>query len=328
MKAIVSRKCGSAARATFGEVDLPSLADGEVEVKIEYSTLNYKDALAMTKGIGIVKSWPMVLGIDLAGTVVACSSSTKEWSVGEQVVVTGWGLGECRWGGLAEYCHIPSECLLKAPAKFDTRDCMSFGTAGVTAALAVQALRDHSLQPNDGDVLITGASGGVGSIAIVLLSRLGYRVFASTGKLDQYAYLQRLGAYAVVPRTELCDPGPALQSERWSAVIDTVGSHTLANASAATKWNGMVAACGLAQGPKLMGTVMPFILRAVTLRGINSVYVENSVRAQVWELLQTHIDRSVLSEIVTTVGLSEALALAPRILDGRVRGRIVVDVSC
>lgn len=315
----------TATRATLTDVELPPLADGEVEIRVRYSTLNFKDALAITCRGAIVKTWPMVPGIDLAGTVEA--SSHPAWRPGDPVVVTGWGLGETIWGGLSTACRLPAAYLLRPPPPFSLRDCMAIGTAGVTAALSVEALRRHGVKPSDGDVLVTGAAGGVGSIAVALLSKLGYAVTASTGRPDQSGYLERLGARRVIDRAELSAPGKPLQSERWSGVVDSVGSHTLANACASTKWYGAVAACGLAQGADFPATVMPFILRGVSLLGINSVFVPNRQRYALWNLLASKLDTQLLASMTSEIGLSEAIDFAPEILAGRVRGRTVVDVS-
>lgn len=323
-RAILLTKNGTATQAEITEVASPGLRDGEVEIRVAHSTLNFKDALAITGRGAIVKSWPMVPGIDLAGTVE--HSSHPDWKKDDPVVVTGWGLGETTWGGLAATCRLPAAYLLRPPASFSSRDCMVIGTAGVTAALCVQALQRHGLKPSDGDVLVTGAVGGVGSIAVALLAGLGYKVTASTGRAHESSYLESLGAKNIIDRRELSAPGKPLQSERWSGVVDSVGSHTLANACAATKWNGAVAACGLAQGADLPATVMPFILRGVTLYGINSVYVDNDARRQIWSLLEKHIDAAKLAGLSTEIGLSQTIAIAPDVLAGRVRGRLVVDL--
>ncbi len=312
-------------RAELTQLDEAQLPEGDVDVRVEYSTLNYKDALAITGRGAIAKSWPMVPGIDLAGVIEA--SRHPDWQAGQAVVVTGWGLGETHWGGLAQKARLRSEWLLALPSAYTTRQAMAIGTAGFTAALCVMALQRHGLQPGDGEVLVTGAAGGVGSIAVTLLAGLGYQVVASTGRSHEAEYLFHLGAARIIDRAELSVPGKPLQSERWAGVVDTVGSHTLANACAATRWNGAVAACGLVQGADFPATVMPFILRGVTLYGINSVFNDNVTRRRAWELLAQHVDTGKLEPMTNEIGLSEAIDYAPRILDGLVRGRTVVDAS-
>ncbi len=311
-------------RAELKSLDESELPQGEVQVAVEYSTLNFKDALAITgRGI-VVKNWPLVPGIDLAGVVER--SDDPSWKAGDRVVVTGWGLGENHWGGLAEKASLKADWLLRLPEAYTTRQAMAIGTAGFTAALSVMALQQHGLEPGDGEVLVTGSAGGVGSVAVALLAGLGYTVVASTGRPQEGDYLKSLGASRIVDRAEFSSPGKPLQAERWAGVIDTVGSHTLANACAATRWNGAVAACGLAQGADFPGTVMPFILRGVTLYGINSVYVDNAKRAKAWELLARHVDPAKLEQMTGEIGLSQAIEYAPQVLEGRVRGRTVVDV--
>ncbi len=310
--------------ATLAPVTEDGLPEGEVDVRVEYSTLNYKDALAVTGRGAVVRSWPMVPGIDLAGVVE--SSRDAAWSPGDRVVVTGWGLGETRWGGLAEKARLESGFLLKLPDVTSTHDAMAIGTAGFTAALCVMALQKHGLTSDQGEVLVTGAAGGVGSIAVALLSGLGYRVAASTGRPQESDYLEMLGAAEIIGRASLAAPGKPLQAERWGGVIDTVGSHTLANACAATRWNGAVAACGLAQGADFPGTVLPFILRGITLYGINSVFVPNETRRVAWDLLSQHVKPAQLAQMSVDIGLSQVIAHSAELLDGKVRGRTVVDV--
>lgn len=312
-------------RAELTRLDEAQLPTGDVELRVEYSTLNYKDALAITGRGPIVKSWPMVPGIDLAGVIER--SAHPAWRSGQRVVVTGWGLGETRWGGLAQKARLDAACLLPLPDAYSSCQAMAIGTAGFTAALCVMALQRHGIRPESGEVLVTGAAGGVGSIAVALLAGLGYTVVASTGRSHEADYLRLLGAACIVDRAELAVPSKPLQSERWAGVVDTVGSHTLANACAATRWSGAVAACGLAQGADFPATVMPFILRGVTLYGINSVFNDNVTRAQAWDLLARHVDAGKLDPMTTEIGLSKAIDHAPRILDGVVRGRTVVDVG-
>ncbi|MBI5256553.1 MAG: oxidoreductase [Burkholderiales bacterium] len=311
-------------RAELVDMDDARLPDRDVTVDVAYSTLNYKDALAITGKGAVVRTWPLVPGIDLAGTVAA--SRSPQWHAGDQVVVTGWGLGENHWGGLTQRQRVDAGWLLKIPAPFTPRSAMAVATAGFTAALCVRALQRHGLQPGDGEVLVTGAAGGVGSIAVALLGALGYAVVASTGRPQEADYLRGLGAARVVDRNEFTQPGKPLQKETWAGVVDTVGSHTLANACAATRFNGAVAACGLAQGGDFPTTVMPFILRGVTLYGINSVFVPNAQRAEAWDLMARHLDLARLESMVTEIGLTEVIGYAPRLIEGQVRGRTVVDV--
>ncbi|GAB1388197.1 MAG: quinone oxidoreductase YhdH/YhfP family protein [Rubrivivax sp.] len=311
-------------RAEVREMADAELPDRAVTVDVDYSTLNYKDALAITGRGLIVRSWPMVPGIDLAGTVAA--SKDPAWQAGDKVVVTGWGMGENHWGGLTQRQRVDAGWLLKIPAPFTPRSAMAVATAGFTAALCVRALQRHGLAPGDGEVLVTGAAGGVGSVGVALLASLGYTVVASTGRLSEEAYLKGLGAARVIDRASMMEPGKPLQKETWAGVLDTVGSHTLANACAATRFHGAVAACGLAQGGDFPATVMPFILRGVTLYGINSVFIDNAQRAQAWALLAEHLDPKLLEAMTTEIGLSEVIDYAPRFLDGKVRGRTIVDV--
>jgi acrylyl-CoA reductase (NADPH) len=312
-------------RAELVDLDDSRLPDRDVTVDVAYSTLNYKDALAITGRGAVVRNWPLVPGIDLAGTVA--SSRDPAWQPGEAVVVTGWGMGENHWGGLTQRQRVDAGWLLKIPAPFTPRTAMAIATAGFTAALCVQALQRHGLQPGDGEVLVTGAAGGVGSIAVALLGALGYRVIASTGRPQEADYLKDLGATRIVDRADFSAAGKPLQKETWAGVVDTVGSHTLANACAQTRFNGAVAACGLAQGGDFPTTVMPFILRGVTLYGINSVFVANDLREQAWALMARHLDPAKLEAMSTEIGLTEVIAYAPRLIDGQVRGRTIVDVG-
>jgi acrylyl-CoA reductase (NADPH) len=311
-------------RAELVELDEARLPDRDVTVAVEYSTLNYKDALAITGRGAVVRNWPLVPGIDLAGTVTA--SHSAEWKAGDKVVVTGWGLGENHWGGLAQMARLDAGWPLKIPAPFTARSAMTIATAGFTAALCVMALQRHGLKPGDGEVLVTGSAGGVGSIAVALLGGLGYSVVASTGRPQEADYLKALGAKRIVDRNEFSAAGKPLQKEAWAGVVDTVGSHTLANACAQTRFYGAVAACGLAQGGDFPTTVMPFILRGVTLYGINSVLVPNEQRREAWALMAKHLDTRKLDAMTVEIGLSEAIAYAPRLIEGQVRGRTVVNV--
>ncbi len=312
-------------RAELLELDEAKLPERDVTVAVEYSTLNYKDALAITGRGAVVRNWPLVPGIDLAGTVI--HSESPQWKHGDKVVVTGWGLGENHWGGLAQKARLDAGWLLKIPSPFTARSAMTIATAGFTAALCVMALQRHGLKPGDGEVLVTGAAGGVGSVAVSLLGSLGYTVVASTGRPQEAEYLKSLGAARIVERSALSQPGKPLQKEVWAGVVDTVGSHTLANACAQTRFYGAVSACGLAQGGDFPTTVMPFILRGVTLYGINSVLVPNDERAKAWALMAQHLDARQLDAITVEIGLSEAIAYAPRLIEGQVRGRTVVNVA-
>lgn len=323
---LLSRNADKSTTATLTELDDSALPPGDVTVRVAWSTLNYKDALAVTGRGAIVKTWPMVAGIDLAGTVEA--SSHPDWQPGDAVVVNSWGLGETHWGGLAQKARVSADWLLKVPAPYSLRDTMAIGTAGYTGALCVQALLRHGITPDKGPVLVTGGSGGVGVVAVALLAGLGFEVHASSGRPALAEGLKALGAAEVIDRATLAAPGKPLQSERWAGVVDTVGSHTLANACAATRWNGAVAACGLAGGADFPATVMPFILRGVTLYGINCVYVPNTQRAEAWALLARHLSPARLAGLVQEIGLSEAIAASADLLDGRLTAnRVVVDVN-
>jgi acrylyl-CoA reductase (NADPH) len=297
----------------------------DVTLAVEYSTVNYKDALALTNKSPIVRTWPMVPGIDAAGTVTA--STHAKWRNGDKVVLNGWGVGESYWGGLAQRARFRGDWLVRVPSGFETRQTMAIGTAGYTAMLCCLALQDQGVTPAAGDVLVTGASGGVGSIAIALLAKRGFRVTASTGKLNEADFLKSLGAATVLDRSELATPGKPLQKERWAAVVDAVGSHTLANACAQTSADGVVAACGLAQGMDFPATVAPFILRGVKLIGVNSVMCPLALRERAWDALARELDRDHLAAITHEVGLAEAEAVAHEIIAGKIRGRVVVNVN-
>jgi acrylyl-CoA reductase (NADPH) len=308
--------------ASVREVDDSFLPDGDVTVDVDYSTINYKDALAITNRSPVVRSWPMVAGIDGSGTVL--SSESGLWKQGDQVVLNGFGVGETHKGCLAERARLKSQWLIRRPERFTAKQAMAIGTAGYTAMLCVLALERHGVKPGDGEVLVTGATGGVGSTAIALLSKLGHRVVAATGKASEQAYLQSLGAASIIDRAELTAPGKPLQKERWTAVVDAVGSHTLVNALAQTRYGGAVAACGLAQGMDLPGTVAPFILRAVSLIGVDSVMAPLAAREKAWARLAQDLDPAKLDAITTEVALTDATDAAKRLMDGQVRGRIVV----
>ncbi len=305
--------------------ELPAFAARGVTVKVAYSTINYKDGLAITGKSPVVRKWPMVPGIDFAGTVSA--SDDPRWQAGDEVILNGWGVGEAHWGGLAQQARADGNWLVRRPDAITALDAMAIGTAGYTAMLCVLALEQRGVRPGDGEVLVTGASGGVGSVSVSLLSQLGYRVVASTGKAAEAAYLSSLGAAEIIDRATLSAPGKPLQKERWAAVIDSVGSHTLANACASTRYGGTVAACGLAQGMDFPSSVAPFILRSVALIGVDSVMAPQALREQAWSRLATDLDRAKLASIARCVTLAEALDIAPQILAGTVRGRLVVDVN-
>jgi acrylyl-CoA reductase (NADPH) len=308
--------------ARVREVDDSFLPEGDVTIDVAYSTLNYKDALAITNRSPVVRSWPMVAGIDGSGTV--CVSSSPRWKAGDEVVLNGFGVGETHKGCLAGRARLKSDWLIRRPARFSARDAMAIGTAGYTAMLCVLALERHGAKPADGEVLVTGATGGVGSTAVALLSKLGHRVVGATGKASEADYLKALGASAIIDRAELSAPGKPLQRERWSAVVDAVGSHTLANACAQTRYGGVVAACGLAQGLDFPATVAPFILRAVTLAGVDSVMAPMALREEAWRRLARDLDAAQLDRITTEIALEDTIAAAGRLMEGKVRGRIVV----
>jgi acrylyl-CoA reductase (NADPH) len=299
--------------------------DADVTLRVEYSTINYKDALALTNRSPVVRRWPMVPGIDGAGVVEA--STNPAFSPGDRVILNGWGVGETHWGCLAQRARLKGDWLVAMPQGLDARRAMAIGTAGYTAMLCVMALERRGVTPADGEVLVTGAAGGVGSVAIALLARLGYRVVASTGRAAEADYLRALGAAEVIDRATLSAPGKPLQKERWAGVVDAVGSHTLANACAQTKYRGTVAACGLAQGMDFPASVAPFILRGVALIGVDSVMCPLQDRREAWARLSRELDPAQLERITTVVGLDDALQLAPDMLAGKVRGRVAVDVN-
>ena len=307
------------------EAQLPDGSDGMVSVDVEYSTLNYKDGLAITGKSPVVRKFPMIPGIDLAGVVT--ESSHTDWKKGDRVVLNGWGVGETHWGGLAQRASLNGDWLVPLPPQFTSRQAMAIGTAGYTASLCVDALLAHGISPDQGEILVTGATGGVGSVAIALLSAAGFKVAAATGKPSESEYLQRLGAVTVLDRAEFGEAGKPLQKERWAGVVDTVGSHTLVNACAQTRYGGAVAACGLAQGMDFPATVAPFILRGVSLLGIDSVMAPKERRIAAWKRLSRDLDAGALDSIAQEIGLGEAIASAGELIDGRVRGRIVVDVN-
>ncbi|PKH19063.1 alcohol dehydrogenase, partial [Pseudomonas sp. 43NM1] len=315
---ILIDKDDSGYRATLQEINEEQLPEGNVTVRVAYSTLNFKDGLAITGSSPVVRKFPMVPGIDLAGSVEA--SEHPDYKVGDLVLLNGWGVGEGHWGGLAQKARLNGDWLIALPKAFTPAQAMAIGTAGYTAMLSILALERNGVTPQQGEVLVTGANGGVGSFAIALLSKLGYTVVASTGRTSEHDYLKQLGASEIIDRATLSEPGKPLAKERWAAVIDSVGSHTLANACASTKANGTVAACGLAQGMDFPASVAPFILRGVTLAGINSVTQPKAKRVMAWNRLATDLDFALLPLISHEIGLSEAIAAAPKLLAGQLRG--------
>lgn len=323
--AILIEKNEAGQSVALKQLDEAQLPEGDVTIDVAYSTLNFKDGLAITGKSPVVRKFPMVPGIDLAGTVR--ESSHPGWKAGDKVVLNGWGVGEVHWGGLAQVARLKGDWLVPLPSAFTERQAMAIGTAGYTAALCVDALVSYGVTPDQGEVLVTGATGGVGSVAIALLKKAGFTVAAATGKASEADYLTRLGAATIVDRGELAVPGKPLQKERWAGVVDAVGSHTLANACAQTRYGGAVAACGLAQGADLPATVMPFILRGVSLLGVDSVMAPKAPRMAAWERLARDLDPMLLDMIGREIGLGEAIQAASGLMDGTVRGRIVVDVN-
>ncbi|EQM67964.1 alcohol dehydrogenase [Aquipseudomonas alcaligenes OT 69] len=324
-KGILIDKDDAGYRATLAELDEAQLPEGDVTVQVDYSTLNYKDGLAITGKSPVVRKFPMVAGIDLAGTVEA--SDNPAFKAGDRVLLNGWGVGETHWGGLAQKARLNGDWLIPLPAGFTPRQAMAIGTAGYTAMLSVLALERNGVTPDKGPVLVTGANGGVGSFAIALLARLGYQVAASTGRPQEADYLKHLGAAEIIDRASLSEPGRPLGKERWAGAVDSVGSHTLANVCAGIRYGGAVAACGLAQGMDFPASVAPFILRGVTLAGIDSVMRPRADRIEAWDRLARDLDLALLDEITSEIGLGEAVLSASELLEGRVRGRVVVDVN-
>lgn len=324
-KGILIEKDEAGYRATLRDIDEAGLPDGDVTVRVQYSTLNYKDALAITGKSPVVRRFPMVPGIDLVGTVE--ESQHPGYNAGDLVVLNGWGVGEVHWGGLAEKARLNGDWLVPLPAAFTPSQAMAIGTAGYTAMLCVMALERHDVTPDQGDILVTGAGGGVGSVAVALLSKLGYRVVAVTGRMEEEPYLRQLGASEVLSRDEFSTPGKPLAKERWAGAVDVVGSQVLANVCAGIKYGGTVAACGLAGGMDLPASVAPFILRGVTLAGVDSVMCPRPRRLEAWQRLGRDLDIDKLGLIAHGIGLSEAIGLAPAILAGKLRGRVIVDIS-
>ncbi|MCK6426940.1 MAG: oxidoreductase [Burkholderiaceae bacterium] len=325
-RAILLEKDDQGFRAGLTELDEARLPEADVLLAVEASTLNYKDALALTHRSPVVRLWPMVPGIDGAGTVL--HSAHPDWQPGDRVVLNGWGVGETHWGCLAERARLKGEWLVRLPEAFTARQAMAIGTAGYTAMLCVMALEDHGVTPGSGEVLVTGATGGVGSVAVALLARLGYTVVAATGKAAEADYLQALGAASVLDRAGLMAPGKPLQKERWAGVVDTLGGVALANACAQTRYGGTVAACGLAASMDLPTTVAPFILRGVTLAGVDSVMAPRAKRERAWARLARDLDPALLARMTDEIPLGEAVfERAAAIMAGGFRGRTVVGIA-
>jgi len=324
-KAIVIEKAEGGTKAALTDFDEANLMDGDVTVRVEYSTLNYKDGLAITGKAPVVRRFPMIAGIDFAGTVEA--SSHPAWKPGDKVILNGWGCGETHLGAYGEKARVKGDWLVRLPASMSAREAMSIGTAGYTAMLAVMALEGHGLNPASGPVVVTGAAGGVGSVAIAILAKRGFTVHAATGRPQEAGYLKGLGAAEIVERKELAGAPRPLNKERWAGGIDAVGSTTLGNLLSMTRYGGAVAACGLAAGMDLPGSVAPFILRAVCLYGIDSVMCPLPKRQQAWKRLETDLDRQKLAQMTSEIPLSGVFEAAARILAGQVRGRIVVKIG-
>jgi len=324
-KAIILEKPDDAVEAAVGELNDDRLPDGDVTVQVDFSTINYKDGLAITGSAPVVRNYPMVPGIDFAGTVEA--SDNSDYKTGDKVVLNGWGVGERHWGGLSQKARVKGEWLVSLPSAFSAEQAMSIGTAGYTAMLCVMAIEKNGVTPDQGPIIVTGANGGVGSVAIAILSKLGYEVHASTGRASEADFLKGLGASEIIDRETLSNPGRPLGKELYAGGIDAVGSHTLANVLSQIKYGGAVAACGLAQGMDLPASVAPFILRGITLAGVDSVMASKEVRTEAWNRLATDLDISKLEALTTKVPLADAIGVAGDILKGQVRGRVVVDVN-
>lgn len=324
-KGILIEKDDAGYRAQLKEIDESVLYDGDVTIRVAYSTLNYKDGLAITGKGPVVRRFPMVPGIDLVGTVE--HSDSADYKVGDTVVHTGWGVGEVHPGGLAEKARLKGEWLVPLPEAFTPKQAMAIGTAGFTAMLCVMALERHGVTPDGGEVLVTGAAGGVGSVAVSLLAKLGYTVVGVSGRPEENDYIKSLGASEVLERSAFSSPAKPIAKERWAGAIDVVGSHTLANVCSTMKYRGVVASCGLAGGMDFPGSVAPFILRGVTLAGIDSVMCPRPERLEAWQRLASDLDASKLEMLSSEIGLSEAITVAGELLDGKVRGRVLVDIS-
>mgnify|MGYP005838183325 CR=1 FL=1 len=324
-RAIQLTKTDDGQAANIVDLTENDLMDGDVTVEVSHSTINYKDGLAMTGAAPVVRTWPMVPGIDFVGTVT--KSDNANWKEGDKVVLNGWGVGETHFGGYAGRARVKGDWLVALPDGISPEHAMAIGTAGYTAMLSVLGLECQGIKPADGDIVVTGAAGGVGSVAIALLAKLGYRVIASTGRASEADYLKGLGAAEIIDRNELSEPGRPLGKERWAGAVDAVGSHTLANVLSMTKYGGAVTACGLAQGMDLPASVAPFILRGVQLIGIDSVMAPKEKRQEAWNRLASDLDMAKLEAMTETVGLGDVEGIASKILAGQVRGRVVVDVN-
>ena len=307
------------------ELTNDDLMEGDVTVAVEATTVNYKDGLAITGKSPVIRHWPMVPGIDLVGTVMESASS--EFTEGDKVLLNGFGVGEVHWGGYAQRARLNSDWLIALPAGIEPKQAMGVGTAGYTAMLCVMALERYGITPASGPIVVTGANGGVGSVAISILSKLGYNVIASTGRVDESDFLKELGANEIIDRAELSQAGRPLGKERWAGGVDAVGSHTLANLLAQTNYGGAIAACGLAQGFDLPATVMPFILRGVALLGVDSVMASKELRKGAWSRIATDLDMSKLAALTTEIGFDDIIQTATDIVDGKVRGRVIVDIN-
>jgi len=323
-KAIVIDKADTGQTVRLTDFDEKDLMDGDVTVRVEWSTVNYKDGLAITGKAPVVRRFPMIAGVDFAGTVE--SSTHPKWKPGDQVILNGWGVGETRLGAYAEKARVKGDWLVRRPTGISTRDAMAIGTAGYTAMLAVMALERAGINPSRGPVIVTGAAGGVGSVAVALLAKLGYAVAVSTGRPEEAAYLKGLGASEIINRNELAGPARPLAKERWAGGIDAVGSTTLANVLSMTRYGGAVAACGLAGGMDLPTTVAPFILRGISLIGIDSVMCPLPHREAAWRRLEADLDHKKVMAMASEINLDEVIAAGGRIVDGKVRGRIVVKI--
>jgi acrylyl-CoA reductase (NADPH) len=324
-KAIVIEKSDSGQTVTLTDFDETTLMEGDVTVAVEWSTVNYKDGLAVTGKAPVVRKWPMIAGVDFAGTVE--QSSHPDWKAGDKVILNGWGLGETHFGAYAQKARVKGEWLVRLPASMSTRDAMAIGTAGYTAMLAVIALERYGLKPDSGPLVVTGAAGGVGSVAVAILGKRGFQVTASTGRTTEADYLKRLGAAEIIERRELTGPVRPLAKERWAGGIDSVGSTTLANVLSMIRYRGAVAACGLAGGMDLPTSVAPFILRGVALLGIDSVYRPRADREEAWRRLELDLDRAKLGEMTTQIDLADVIEAGRQIVEGRVRGRIIVKIA-
>jgi acrylyl-CoA reductase (NADPH) len=324
-KGILIEKDDSGYRAAVQTLDDAQLPEGDVTVRVSHSTLNYKDGLAITGRGPVVRKFPMVPGIDLVGTVE--ETSNPGYKVGDKVILNGWGVGESHWGGLAQKARLKGDWLVPLPDAFSPQQAMAIGTAGYTAMLCVMALERHGVRPDQGEILVTGAAGGVGSVAVAILSKLGYTVVGVTGRPEEREFLTGLGASDVLERSVFSAPGKPLGRERWAGAVDVVGSHTLANVCATTRYGGVVTACGLAGGMDLPASVAPFILRGVTLAGVDSVMAPRELRQQAWQRLTTDLDLTKLGQIAHEIGLNDVVAMASKLLDGQVRGRVVVNLN-